>query len=412
MGNDILLSVEDISKTYQLGTFGAGSLRREWQDWINRRLGRSRQTDAKQELQALKDICFQITRGEAVGIIGSNGSGKSTLLKIISRIIRPSTGRVRGRGTISSLLEVGTGFHHELSGRENIYISGYTLGMNKAEIRRKFDEIVAFSGVERFLDTPVKRYSSGMYVRLAFAVSAHLEPDILIVDEVLAVGDADFQKKCMGKMETGSRKEGRTILFVSHHLQAVEQLCSRAIWLEKGKLMYDGESRDVVRTYMADTQQRISEKEWSDPEKAPGNERIRLRKIKATPADGSRLITVHTPIRLEAEFLVYEQKGTLNINLTLETPDGQCLFSNGTPSAKALPSLQTMEAIVPGKLLNNRTYWLTLTVMKDHREVVHSFVRCLPVDVEDDRGNMDYMGEWPGLIRPVIDTQFYIKDLL
>jgi lipopolysaccharide transport system ATP-binding protein len=412
MEKDTLLSVEDISKNYRLGAYGAGSLRREWQEWIDRRRGKQQVGDAQQELQALENVSFQINRGEAVGIIGSNGSGKSTILKIISRIIRPSSGRVRGRGTISSLLEVGTGFHYELSGRENIYISGYTLGMKKEEIRRKFDEIVAFSGVERFLDTPVKRYSSGMYVRLAFAVSAHLEPDMLIVDEVLAVGDAEFQKKCLGKMETGSRKEGRTILFVSHHLQAVEQLCSRAIWLEKGKLMYDGGSRDVVQAYRAEAQQRISGKEWDDLEKAPGNERIRLRKISAAAADGARLITVQTAIRLTAEFKVYEQKGHLNVNVTLETSDGQCLFSHGTPSVPAMSSMIRMETVIPGKLLNNRTYWLTLTVMKDHRELVHSFVHCLPVDVEDDRAGIDYLGEWPGLIRPKIDAQLYVKDPL
>lgn len=247
---EIVLSVEDISKQYTLGSIGAGSLRRDLQEWVDKKMGRHHVFDPRHEIQALHHIWFQVKQGEAIGIIGSNGSGKSTLLKIISRIIQPSSGRIRGKGKISSMLEVGTGFHQELSGRENIYISGYTLGMSKAEIENKFDEIVAFSGVERFLDTPVKRYSSGMYVRLAFAVSAHLEPDILIVDEVLAVGDAEFQKKCLGKMESSTNREGRTILFVSHNMDAIDHLCSRVIWLEKGILIKDGETKLVIQSYL------------------------------------------------------------------------------------------------------------------------------------------------------------------
>jgi len=247
---ETVLSVEDISKHYKIGTIGAGSLRRDLQEWLDKKMGRHHVFNPNRELQALDRIWFQVKRGEAIGIIGSNGSGKSTLLKIISRIIQPSSGRIRGKGKISSMLEVGTGFHQELSGRENIYISGYTLGMSKYEIEQKFDEIVAFSGVERFLDTPVKRYSSGMYVRLAFAVSAHLEPDILIVDEVLAVGDDEFQNKCLGKMEASSNIDGRTILFVSHSMEAIEHLCSRVIWLEQGRLIQDGEAKLVIQSYI------------------------------------------------------------------------------------------------------------------------------------------------------------------
>lgn len=209
--------------------------------------------DAKssEEFWALKDVSFDIKQGDRVGIIGRNGAGKSTLLKILSRITEPTTGRITIDGRVASLLEVGTGFHSELSGRENIYLNGAILGMSRAEIRRKFDEIVAFAEVERFLDTPVKRYSSGMYVRLAFAVAAHLEPEILIVDEVLAVGDAQFQKKCLGKMEDVSTKEGRTVLFVSHNLGAVCQLCNRGIYLQNGKIQTIGDIRDVVESYSA-----------------------------------------------------------------------------------------------------------------------------------------------------------------
>lgn len=409
---ETLISVEDISKKYKLGSFGAGSLRRDLQEWLDKKRGKKHDFDPAREVQALDHVGFQVKRGEAIGIIGSNGSGKSTLLKIISRIIQPSGGRVRGRGKISSILEVGTGFHHELSGRENIYISGYTLGMSKHEIERKFDEIVAFSGVERFLDTPVKRYSSGMYVRLAFAVSAHLEPDILIVDEVLAVGDAAFQKKCLGKMESSSHTDGRTILFVSHNMQAIEHLCSRAIWLEKGKLRKDGESGNVIRSYLASTQQDLSGKYWDDPEQAPGNERIRIKSVKASPIGNSEILTVNTPIRIHAEFYSYIDIGEINVNLALYSNEGICVFNIGSSNIKAYPSVMALEAIIPAALLNDQTYKLTLTVMKDQREIVHHFHQCLIIEVGDEREGMDYFGEWPGLIRPNIDMQFYCKDIL
>lgn len=204
-----------------------------------------------EEFWALKDINFEVNQGDRVGIIGRNGAGKSTLLKVLSRITEPTTGRIRLKGRVASLLEVGTGFHPELSGRENIYLNGAILGMGRAEVRKKFDEIVDFAGVEKFLDTPVKRYSSGMYVRLAFAVAAHLEPEILIVDEVLAVGDAEFQKKCLGKMEDVSKNDGRTVLFVSHNMGAIQNLCLSALFLENGKITCSGEVENVVNNYFS-----------------------------------------------------------------------------------------------------------------------------------------------------------------
>ncbi len=203
----------------------------------------------KEEFWALKDVSFEVNKGEAIGIIGRNGAGKSTLLKMLSRIAEPSRGRIELNGRVASLLEVGTGFHPELTGRENIFLNGAILGMTRVEIRKKFDEIVDFSGVEKFLDTPVKRYSSGMYVRLAFAVAAHLEPEILVVDEVLAVGDAEFQKKCLGKMDDVAKQHGRTVLFVSHHMSSVLQLCTRCIWLSNGTVHRNGRSKDVIVEY-------------------------------------------------------------------------------------------------------------------------------------------------------------------
>ena len=227
--SELIIQAENVSKVYRLGTIGTGSLRQDMQYWWNKNI--VRKTDpffvderiSNQHIWALKNVSFDIKKGEVWGIVGSNGAGKSTLLKILSRIVKPTEGRIRGKGKVSSLLEIGTGFHYELTGRENIYLSGHMLGMNKNEIRKRFDEIIAFSEIEQFLDTPVKRYSSGMYVRLAFAVAAHLEPDILIVDEVLAVGDTAFQKKCLNRIKEISRNMGKTVLFVSHNVVTVEQ---------------------------------------------------------------------------------------------------------------------------------------------------------------------------------------------
>lgn len=267
--NETIISVENLSKRYRLGQIGAKtfneSLHRAW----HRLRGRDPERhmgivdpaggggpsgEGREDLWALHNVSFAVARGEVLGVIGRNGAGKSTLLKILTRITDPTGGRAVLRGRVSSLLEVGTGFHPDLTGRENVYLNGAILGMRKVEIDRKFDEIVAFAEVERFIDTPVKRYSSGMYVRLAFAVAAHLEPEILLVDEVLAVGDLGFQKKCLGKMEDAART-GRTVLFVSHNMAAVSALCSRAILLQAGRLAYDGTTQETVARYVTSVQQ-------------------------------------------------------------------------------------------------------------------------------------------------------------
>ena len=234
---------------------------------------------------ALKDISFKVKKGETVGFIGRNGAGKSTLLKILSRITEPTSGIAKIYGRVASLLEVGTGFHGELTGRENIYLNGAILGMQKREIERKFDEIVDFAEVEKFIETPVKRYSSGMYLRLAFAVAAHLEPEILIVDEVLAVGDASFQKKCLNKMHTVG-KEGRTVLFVSHNLSAVTSLCQRAIWLNQGEVITDGPSQQTVSEYLNSGLLMMAQQEWPDAAVAPGNDIVRVRAMRLRTEDG------------------------------------------------------------------------------------------------------------------------------
>lgn len=259
--SDTVIRVENLSKQYRLGAINHGMLYKDVQSWWARRRGKEdphakldiynkEQLDGDDRFWALRDINFEVKQGDRVGIIGKNGAGKSTLLKILSRVTAPTNGIVKVKGRIASLLEVGTGFHPELSGRENVYLNGAILGMSKREINGKFDEIVDFAGIERFIDTPVKRYSSGMYVRLAFAVAAHLEPEILIVDEVLAVGDAEFQKKAIGKMEDVSKGEGRTILFVSHNMAAVQQLCDKGIVLSKGSVVFEGTANEAVDRYV------------------------------------------------------------------------------------------------------------------------------------------------------------------
>jgi lipopolysaccharide transport system ATP-binding protein len=320
--SDTVISVENLSKSYLVGhkTVGQGhkrytALRDVMADEVRNfarnavNIVRGRQVvlgDQVEEFWALKDVAFEVKRGEVLGIIGRNGAGKSTLLKILSRITEPTQGRVTLNGRVASLLEVGTGFHSELTGRENIYLNGAILGMTRAEIRRKFDEIVAFAEVEKFLDTPVKRYSSGMYVRLAFAVAAHLEPEILIVDEVLAVGDADFQNKCIGKMNSVATMEGRTVLFVSHNMAVVQHLCQRAILLKKGSVAYDGFPEAAISQHLSDAagggrvdlegwtdritsgEARITELEWDDGHNGAsimfgGDLRVRMRAHFSTP---------------------------------------------------------------------------------------------------------------------------------
>lgn len=283
-----IIKVEELSKAYQIGQIGTGTISQDLERFfITKVLGkedpflkigqtndRSKKGDSN-IVWSLQDINFEVSQGDAVGIIGKNGAGKSTLLKLLSRVTSPTTGQIKVRGRIASLLEVGTGFHPELTGRENIYLNGSILGMRKKEITRKLDEIIDFSGVERYIDTPVKRYSSGMYVRLAFAVAAHLESEILIVDEVLAVGDAEFQKKCLGKMGDISKQDGRTVLFVSHNMAAVKNLCNKGIVLEHGRVVYDNDSESAVNFYLA-TGSKIKDTSLIDREDRIGNLKLKL----------------------------------------------------------------------------------------------------------------------------------------
>ena len=299
--------------------------------------------ESEEEFWALKDVSFEIRRGERVGIIGRNGAGKSTLLKILSRITEPTTGRVEIRGRVASLLEVGTGFHPELTGRENIYLNGAILGMTRREIRSKFDEIVDFAEVEKFLDTPVKRYSSGMYVRLAFAVAAHLEPEILVVDEVLAVGDASFQKKCLGKMEDVADREGRTILFVSHNTMALQSLCKTGILLEKGQLQIWGEIQDVIAGYeqRSSVQTDLYFRTWTKDESRPGDEQLRLLSLSVKQDGKPGPFRDDRPIEFHAIVEVRESAHKKSVGLIVRD-------SRGVPALH----VESLVARGEGKLLN------------------------------------------------------------
>jgi lipopolysaccharide transport system ATP-binding protein len=394
-----VIKVEALSKAYQLGEIGTGTLSRDLERYWARirgkedpflKIGEVNDRSKKGEsdmVWSLKDINFDIEQGDALGIIGRNGAGKSTLLKILSRVTAPTTGSVKIRGRIASLLEVGTGFHPELSGRENIYLNGAILGMRKAEIKRKFDEIVDFSGVERYVDTPVKRYSSGMYVRLAFAVAAHLESEILIIDEVLAVGDAEFQKKCLGKMGEVSKGEGRTVLFVSHNMAAVKTLCTRGIVLQNGELAYAGRQLEAVSFYQASKNTRSHFEHNGNPHSAPGNENIRVLKFAIQAFQGEN-ITISSGLTFE-----------------LRNSDEIAVFHNGALISTANDSksgIYTVKCIIPPYLLNAGTYTFKLIFGENQRYLLFGADDFISFEVENEsKGSNSHLA--PGIIHPKLE---------
>jgi lipopolysaccharide transport system ATP-binding protein len=366
-----------------------------------------------EQFWALKDINLQIKAGEVVGIIGGNGAGKSTLLKVLSRITDPTKGEARIRGRVASLLEVGTGFHPELSGRENVYLNGAILGMTRAEIGRKFDEIVAFAEIDKFLDTPVKRYSSGMYVRLAFSVAAHLDPEILIIDEVLAVGDAAFQKKCLGKMGDVGRA-GRTILFVSHNMTAVSQLCSRAVSLERGAIKQSGAVSDVVSDYLG-SGLREGSVEWPDRTAAPGGRRIKLTAVRVL--SGGRVasaIPIDQPADIEVEFLnlVPSIRG-LFVYLSLHDATGMTVLCSANTEAASLnksgwfheahgAGLYRARCRIPPNFLNSIRYSVSvqvLTLDPDREEAAAAQVVAFSVHDTGVMREPSQLGPWQGQVR-------------
>ena len=326
--------VENLYKQYQLGQVSTGTVAHDFNRWLHKIRGKedpyekitgenSREEKGNSKyVWAIEDINFEARQGEVLGIIGRNGAGKSTLLKILSKVTAPTKGEIKIKGRIASLLEVGTGFHPELTGRENIFLNGAILGMTKAEIRSKFDEIVAFSGVEKYIDTPVKRYSSGMYVRLAFAVAAHLEPEILIVDEVLAVGDAEFQKKCLGKMKDVS-SQGRTVLFVSHNMAAVKSLCNRGVLMERGKVVFTGSADETVEHYMRINAQNLNPKvEFLDPKEAIGNDSIKIKCVSVIPSNSK----ITDDIFIQISFWNFTDEKSLKLAIDFIDLNEQIIF--------------------------------------------------------------------------------------
>ena len=429
--SDIAISVENLSKSYLLGhNSGQGERYTALRDVIAnnaRNLARKTrdmfqgkaivQGDEVEEFWALKDINFEIKQGDRVGIIGRNGAGKSTLLKILSRITEPTTGRIAINGRVASLLEVGTGFHPELSGRENIFLNGAILGMSRTEIQSKFDEIVEFAEVEKFLDTPVKRYSSGMYVRLAFAVAAHLEPEILIVDEALAVGDAQFQKKCLGKMEDVS-SQGRTVLFVSHNMGALLNLCTKAILLNHGKMVSQGQADSIVKQYIDLGKDNAGEISWPDLNTAPGNDKIRLHAVRAVSNNEvTRNVDIDQETNIEIEFWNFQEGANISHSIHLQDQMGTCVLATiNTHSANLIQDdwfgkphpigrYKTV-CTIPANFLNEGRYSIHVVILTDltNYEVAERDIFSFNVQ-ETGAMRKEYMGAWIGSIRPKLSWQ-------
>jgi lipopolysaccharide transport system ATP-binding protein len=367
-------------------------------------------------LWALNNVSFEINQGETVGIIGRNGAGKSTLLKVLSRITHPTRGRLEIHGRVACLLEVGTGFHQELTGRENVYLNGTVLGMRKREVDLKFDEIVAFSGVEKFLDTPVKRYSSGMRIRLGFAVAAHLEPEILIVDEVLAVGDAAFQRKCLNKMQDVS-EHGRTVLFVSHNMAAVSRLCERGILLDEGKVIADGPIHDVVRAYTTVGTGNEAARQWSDPSAAPGGEIARLQAVRVISRSGqvSESIDIRQPVGLQMEFVVLKSGHAMLPLFYVIDDEGVVAFNtlDLDPEWRSRPrpaGHYTSTAWIPANFLAEGTLNVSCGLMAVNPNIPQFIERFAvafhivdTIDGNSARG--DWTGAMPGVVRPMLDWE-------
>ncbi|MBL0234355.1 MAG: ABC transporter ATP-binding protein [Chitinophagaceae bacterium] len=400
-----MIKVEGLGKKYLIDHEREGgytALRDVISSRAKRIFGEKRATlSTKEEFWAIKDLDFEIKRGEAVGIIGKNGAGKSTLLKVLSRITEPTLGRIELNGRVASLLEVGTGFHPELTGRENVFLNGAILGMGRSEIRRKFDEIVDFSGVERFLDTPVKRYSSGMYVRLAFAVAAFLEPEILIVDEVLAVGDAEFQKKCLGKMQQVSRGEGRTVLFVSHNMAAVKSLCSTGIVLKNGRMDFYGSNYEAVQHYQNHNQSNTSFHHEGEVNLAPGNASIRILQMDVVPQEGE-ILSMNSGV--EFRLKVFNSLVDRNLDVTFEVAnnDDIIIFHQGvilTSGGNSKIGVYEVSCVLPKLFLNAGSYNIKLIFGENQRYLIYEVSSFLSFEIVQESAGSN-SSRLPGVTFP------------
>jgi lipopolysaccharide transport system ATP-binding protein len=413
--DESIIKVEALGKKYIIAHERSGgytALRDVLTSKAKELIKKKNELPAREEFWALKDVAFEIKKGEAVGIIGRNGAGKSTLLKVLSRITEPSTGRIELNGRVASLLEVGTGFHPELTGRENVFLNGAILGMTRAEIRKKFDEIVDFSGVEKFLDTPVKRYSSGMYVRLAFAVAAHLEPEILVIDEVLAVGDAEFQKKCLGKMQDVSNQDGRTVLFVSHNMAAVKSLCTKGIVLQNGKVAFEGNQIDAVNFYQANHQTNSFFEYGGTINSAPGNSNIRILKFDINPRKGESL-SIYSGIDFNVDFYNAVENKNIDITFELENQDNILVFHYGTILTNDHDSkkgIYTLKCGLPTKFLNAGTYSISIIFGENQRYVLYKVKDFVSFEVlpETSGSNSNTL---PGITIPELQIEQSFKLL-
>jgi lipopolysaccharide transport system ATP-binding protein len=418
----ISISIENVSKQYRLGVIGNRTLYEDLNRWWARvrnlpdplsKLGDVDHGNRSDGLiWALQDVSLQVEQGQVLGVIGRNGAGKSTLLKILSKVTAPTSGQIKMRGQIASLLEVGTGFHPELTGRENIYLNGAILGMTRSEIAKKFDEIVSFAEVDKFVDTPVKRYSSGMYVRLAFAVAAHLDPEIMVVDEVLAVGDAAFQRKCLGKLSENAG-EGRTILFVSHNMAAINRLCSRAVLLDKGRLIADGPASEITARYLSGAAEENGIREW-DTDNAPGTEELRLVSVQLLNEEGKPIsvIDVREKLVLRVEYQV--NKPGLKF---------RCTFGFNTQGIYAFAAMEPTEEvrahqgryfssiIVPPHLLAEGEYIISISIFASSGAKVHyvSLRDAIAFQVYDSMTGLsargDYAQNFAGVVRPLFQWE-------
>ena len=405
-----------VGKQYRLGLVSTGTishdLNRWWQTAVLRKedpylkIGsvndRTQKADSDY-VWALRDIDFKVEQGDVVGIIGKNGAGKSTLLKLLSKVTGPTVGSIRARGRIASLLEVGTGFHGEMTGRENIYMNGAILGMKKHEIESKLDEIIDFSGCEKYIDTPVKRYSSGMTVRLGFAVAAHLDPEILVVDEVLAVGDAEFQKKAIGKMQDVSKGEGRTVLFVSHNMASVKSLCKSGVLLENGGLKFMGGIQDTIDLYIGEGGS--SENQYFDDlNTAPGNDVIRIKSFEILPSKTQASIDLESGIIFRLQFMCYKSNAMLDVDLTLRTMDDIIVtqmgrFLGNVAEKDSRIGLYTIEFVIPPYILNAGKYKAEVFFGENQRYIVYEgFEQTF--EVENTLSDMGYnQSILPGVLR-------------
>ncbi|MDT8436358.1 MAG: polysaccharide ABC transporter ATP-binding protein [Gemmatimonadota bacterium] len=422
--SEIAIRVESIGKEYHIGATpvsyrtlrdrvaGAATepFRRAWKLARGQAYGAARMDET---FWALRDLSFEVETGEVVGVIGRNGAGKSTLLKILSRITEPSEGWAEVHGRVGSLLEVGTGFHPELTGRENVFMNGAILGMRKAEIDRKFDEIVEFSEISKFIDTPVKHYSSGMYVRLAFAVAAHMEAQILLIDEVLSVGDAEFQRKCLGKMGEVAGS-GRTIIFVSHNMPTVARLCDRVLLLDQGRLVKDGPSAEVVHTYLSYGISTSAEREWTDPARAPGNDRVRIRAVRVRRRDGAvtENVDIREPVVLEQEYEVLQGGQALTPLFVLHNDEGVCVFAthgHDTPwrQRPRPPGRYRASVEIPGNFLAEGMLLVLAAVVTQapfevHAEEADAVAFHVVGSLEPDTSRGDYGKTMPGVLSPLL----------